>query len=115
MARFKLIAISNPTPGREQECGDWYDQTHLRDMVAVSGIVSAQRFELLRGAPSKAFKRYLAIYEVEAADETEARGLIDRLNAANLVLSETLDVSSVNLGVYREVSPAIERNGAVHG
>lgn len=115
MARFKLIAVSNPMPGHEQECGLWYDQTHLQDMVAVPGIISAQRFELVRGAPSKAFKRYLAIYEVEAADEAEARGLIDRLNAANLPLSETLDVPSVNLGVYRETAAPIGKRKTSHG
>lgn len=101
MARFTLIAISNPAEGSGADCGDWYDEVHLQDMLAVPGVLSAQRFELLRGAPSKAFKRYLAVYEVEAADEAAAKGIIDRLNAANLVLSDMLDVSSVNLGVFR--------------
>lgn len=107
MARFKLVAISNPMPDREAECGAWYDHTHLRDMLGIPGVVSAQRFELLRGAPSRAFKRYLAIYEIEAADEAQATDIIGRLNAAALVLDETLDVSSVNLGVFRECTPAL--------
>lgn len=101
MARFKLIAVSNSVEGREHECTTWYDDTHLRDMLQVPGVVSAQLFELLRGAPSKAFKHYLAIYEIEAEDEEAARMIINALNAANLTLSESLDVSSVNLGVFR--------------
>jgi hypothetical protein len=109
MAGFKLIAMSNPSPGRDQECGQWYDGVHLRDMVALPGVISAQRFELLRGAPSKAFKQYLAIYDIEAADEREARQVIDRINAANLTLSEALNVQSVNLGVYHESGPPVTR------
>lgn len=109
MPRFTLVAISNPTAGREAECGPWYDATHLKDMLTVPGVVSAQRFELLRGAPSKAFKQYMALYEVEAEDEQAARAIINTLNAANLPLSETLDVSSVNLGVYRAVGAKQER------
>lgn len=105
MPRFTLVAISNPMIGRETECGAWYDATHLKDMLTVPGVVSAQRFELLRGAPSKAFKRYMAIYEVEAEDEDAARRIINTLNAANLPLAESLDVSSVNLAVYKATGP----------
>lgn len=101
MARFTLVATSNPTEGRETECGRWYDATHLGDMLTVPGVISAQRFELLRSAPGKAFKQYLAIYEIEADDEQAARGIINTLNAANLPLSTSLDVPSVNLGVFR--------------
>lgn len=101
MGRFTLVAISNPIEGREQECGEWYDATHLADMLTVPGVVSAQRFELLRSAPGKAFKRYLALYEVEAEDEQGAGAIINSLNAANLKLSESLEVASVNLGVFR--------------
>lgn len=108
MARFKLVAISNPVPGREAECGRWYDEIHLREMVGVPGILSAQRYELLRGAPSKAFKRYLAIYEVEADDEEAARAIITRLNAAQLPLSDALEVSSVNLAVFKASSPLVQ-------
>ena len=112
MSRFTLVAISNPMPDREDECGAWYDTAHLKDMLTVPGVVSAQRFELLRGAPSKAFKRYLALYEVEAEDEQAARGIIGTLNDANLVLSESLDVPSVNLGVYKATGPQQRRDEA---
>ena len=101
MARFLLTAISNPAESREADCGPWYDQVHIPDMLGVPGVVTAQRFELLRGAPSKAFKRYLTLYEVEAEDEEAARRIINTLNGANLPLSDALDVPSVNLGVYR--------------
>lgn len=109
MSIYKLIAISNPVEGREEECGRWYDETHLRDMVAVPGVVSAQRFELLRGAPSKAFKRYLAIYEIEATSEEDAKALITRLNATHLPLSDSLDVASVNLSIYKAVAGPVGR------
>jgi hypothetical protein len=51
--------------------------------------------------------RHLAIYDIEAADEREARQVIDRINAANFTLSEALNVQSVNLGVYHEAGPPV--------
>ena len=109
MAKFTLVAISNPAEGREQECGPWYDSTHLPDMLSVPGVVTAQRFQLLRGAPSKAFKSYLALYEIEAEDEQSAKAIINTLNAANLPLSDALDVSSVNLAVYQATGPQLSK------
>ena len=109
MTIYRLVAVSNPMAGREEECATWYNNTHLKDMVAIPGVISAQRFELLRGAPSKAFKKYLAIYEVEAENEEDAKSIINRLNETDLSVSETLDISSVNLGVYRASSAPQKR------
>lgn len=112
MARYTLVGISNPAEGRAAECASWYDEKHLPDMVTIEGVISAQRFELLRGAPSKAFKQYMALYEIEAESDESARAIINRLNAANLVLSPSLDVPSVNLGVFKPVFPIQNRGVA---
>src|SRR5271155_1632759 len=110
MARFILMAWSNPSPDRDAEYATWYDETHLPDMLKVPGVVTAQRLRLLRLAPAKTFpQRYLCLYELEAENEQSARNIINVLNAQNLPLSEVLDVSSVALGVYEVASPRLEK------
>ena len=106
MPTFTLVAWSNPTEGKEDEYGKWYDETHLQDMLGVPGIKTAQRFKLLRLGRSKMFdQRYLCLYEFEAEDEESAKKIINTINAQNLVLSDSLNISSVNLGVYQATGP----------
>ena len=108
MPQFTLVAWSNPVEGEDEEFGAWYDQTHLRDMLGVPGFKTAQRFRLLKLAPSKLLQqRYLCIYEFEADDEEHAAAVIKRLNAHDLPLSDKIDVSSVALGVYEATGPAL--------
>jgi len=38
---------------------DWYDTEHLPELLAVPGILSAARYEALKGGP-----QYLACYEL---------------------------------------------------
>ena len=110
MARFTLVAFSNPIDGKMKEFGTWYDKTHIPDMLEVPGVVTAQRFQLLRLVPSKAFRqRYLCLYEFEAEDEQSAKAIIDTLNAQNLPLSDALDVSSVTLAVYQAAGPRLAK------
>jgi len=72
--------MTSPQPGQEDEFNKWYSEEHLPDVLGVDGIIAAQRFEFV-GSNSSADppQRYLALYEVEAADHEEA---IAKLNAA---------------------------------
>jgi hypothetical protein len=70
MARFSLVVYSNPVEGREQEYNDWYSNQHLRDLLAIPGVISARRFKLSGtqiGEVAQPYQ-YLAIYDVEAED-----------------------------------------------
>jgi len=70
MARFSFVVYSNPAEGREQEYNDWYSNQHLRDLLAIPGVISARRFKLsgtqIRNAAQT--YQYLAIYDIEADD-----------------------------------------------
>lgn len=70
MARFSFVVYSNPAEGREQEYNDWYSNQHLRDLLAIPGVISARRFKLSGtqiGEVAQTY-RYLAIYDIEADD-----------------------------------------------
>lgn len=68
MARYLLFAFSDcKDPAREAEFNDWYDNTHLPDMLGVPGMIKATRWmsaEPLEGQ----HRKYLALYELETDD-----------------------------------------------
>ncbi len=67
MPKCTLLVLTNPVEGREETFNDWYTNTHLKDVLAVPGIVSAQRFKLAgtQLAPAPHPWSYLALYDVE--------------------------------------------------
>ena len=43
-----------------QEFNEWYNKEHLPELLSVPGILSAARYEAIKGGP-----KYLAVYELE--------------------------------------------------
>jgi hypothetical protein len=60
-----LVVLTEPMPGLEDEYNEWYTETHLDEVVATPGFVSAQRFQLVDDGGAPCPHPYLAIYEVE--------------------------------------------------
>jgi hypothetical protein len=61
-----ILALTNSVPGREAEFNKWYDDVHVKDLVAVPGIGAAQRYRVvaakdLRQSPYD----YLTIYRTD--------------------------------------------------
>lgn len=62
-----LIAVlAEPTPGKEAEFDDYYENLHLDEVLATTGWDTAQRFVLTDEAGQKCPQKHLALYEVEA-------------------------------------------------
>jgi hypothetical protein len=62
-----FIAFTNAAEGRAEEFNAWYDDQHLREVLAIPGFRSVQRFKAAaaqRPRDQPPFE-YLAIYEVE--------------------------------------------------
>lgn len=89
MVKGILYVESMPSsPERLDDYHAWYDETHLRQVVGVGGIVSARRF-----TPVADDGPFVAIYEIEADDlqgvlaslgEATARGDIQMTDAMQL-------------------------------
>lgn len=79
-------------PGREEEYDRWYRAVHMNDVLALPGIVSAQRFRKL-GRPSQAPAEFVATYTVETADPP---ALLQSLfaAAATMTLTNAMDPAS---------------------
>jgi hypothetical protein len=67
MDKWLLIIGTNCSdPEREKEFNDWYDNTHLPDVLETPGFLGATRYENTEPAEGQA--KFLALYEIETDD-----------------------------------------------
>lgn len=101
----KLIVLTSPREGREQEYNDWYDNRHLDDVLDVPGFVSAQRFKL-KGRPlSAAAWQYLAIYEIDHDDpQAVLDELLARAGTDCMPMTDAMDPDRYNV-CYEPITP----------
>ena len=71
MAKQVFMVLSEAVEGQEDEYNEWYENTHLDEVIQTSAVVSAQRFKLVDQRGAEAPNRYLAIYEVDVDDPSE--------------------------------------------
>lgn len=63
MAKGILYVESEPDSADEADAyHQWYDHTHMKEMLGIDGLVSARRFAPLGEGP------FVAVYEIEADD-----------------------------------------------
>lgn len=108
MGKYKLVVLSSPVDGREDEFNDWYTNRHLGDVVAVPGFVSAERFKLKSVGAGEFSTNYLAIYEMDADDPDAAlNALMARADAGEMFISEALNENTTLCGVFEVVSQKV--------
>jgi hypothetical protein len=108
VARYLLHVVSKPFSGHDPAFNDWYNKVHLSDVLAVAGFTAASRFSALPMAPSDAPRdEYLAMYELETDDP---HATLARLNeaAASMQISPALDMSSVRMELFQQITPRME-------
>jgi hypothetical protein len=96
MARYYMIVLSNPVAGREAEFDEWYDKTHVREVVSVPGYISGQRFRAVpvKGMPTPpmSYESY-ALYEIETDDiQKTVDGLMARNGTSELPIDGCFDL-----------------------
>ena len=76
-----LMAFTRPLPGKEAEYNAWYDTVHVKEVVAIPGIVSGRRFRLTAAQMDDSARDYpyLVVYEIEAGQE---QAVLDRIRNA---------------------------------
>lgn len=97
MPRYTLMVTAKPLKGGEVEWNRWYDHIHLDEVLRLEGFVSAQRFAGI----GEAALPYLAVYGIEAVDDSAAHAVLDRLRSAPLTQCSMMDASSVIFSMYR--------------
>jgi hypothetical protein len=90
--RYQLEVSSRAIPGRDAEYNRWYDEIHVKEVLALPGFLSCQRYtRMAEGSPADG--EYVALYEVET-DNPQV--LLQSLFAAapSMQLTDTIDVDS---------------------
>ncbi|MFC1932246.1 DUF4286 family protein [Chloroflexota bacterium] len=104
MAKWLLVVETNcADAAREAEFNEWYDKTHLPDVLETPGFVRATRYQ--NTEPSEGEAKYLATYEIETDDidsfmKTHNDNMARKKAAGRY--SELLVI--VSRGVYRQLS-----------
>ena len=107
MPRGVHIVFTNCTDaGRHEEYNRWYSQTHLADLSAARGLVSARRFVNLR--PHQAPAQYMALYEFQTADLAASVDNLRRIAGETFALGRHIDCLEKvpSLELYSEIDPA---------
>ena len=105
-----FMVFTNAAAGREAAFNEWYDKTHVADVLAVPGVVAAQRYAVARvetpqveGAPSPPppAHGYLTVYELARDPNEVMADFVDRVTSGAMKLSDAMDFASVGLSVWR--------------
>ena len=108
MAKHRLIVFTEAVAGREDEYNEWYNTAHLGDVVAVPGVVGAQRFKLAAMVNGQMPTRYLAIYDIDAEHPGKVIEEIYRVSgSAAMPLSPALDMDRQAVAVFSACSERV--------
>ena len=96
MQEYILAVYSNPAEGREDEYNDWYNNQHLKDVLAQPDYTQARRYKLtdlkLDDAMPDPAHQYVAFYHLLTEDPDAAlKGMVARVEAGTIGLSDAMD------------------------
>jgi hypothetical protein len=102
MATHQLIVLSNPvSTDREDEYNQWYEHTHLDEVLQVPGIVSAQRFAITSPGGEPKW-RYAATYDLETDDPSQV--ISDLMEGVKTMkMSDSIDGPNAGLWILTSV------------
>ncbi len=105
MKKCVLLVMTNAVEGRESEFNEWYTSTHIRDLLKVTGVVSAQRFQCRAG--NEAFG-FLALYELETDDPEGVLAIIrERDRNGTHVISQAVNRNDLFAGLFEPITERI--------
>src|SRR4030088_3169351 len=108
MTTFTMIVLLNARQGRETELEAWFDAIHLREMLDLPGVVSAQRFTLAQVPAMSSQWRMAALYAVETADPaTVYDEMMRRYMAGEMTQSDALHEISYH-GIFAPQPPLLK-------
>jgi hypothetical protein len=97
------IVFSNPYPGKDDEFNEWYDNTHIPDILKIPGMVSAQRYDLrplARDQEKEPEYRYVTIYEVEGDVDEVMAAVSKAATSGQMAMSDAFDRTSAKLAFW---------------
>tara|TARA_B110000483_G_C17915157_1_gene434630 strand:+ start:158 stop:520 length:363 start_codon:yes stop_codon:yes gene_type:complete len=102
MPKYTVMIFTRAHKGREAEFDQWYEDTHVDDVLATApGWTSGQRFNLVHQAGLEMPSPHLALYE---ADGESPQTVLRTLNETrhNREISDSMDASDFAMWVFDE-------------
>jgi hypothetical protein len=99
-----MVVFTNSVAGREKEFNEWYQNVHLKDIVGIKCMDSAQRFRFnMNIVPGSAdLAPHLAIYDIETDDiQRVIKEMNDLAASGRMPLTEAMSKDIVG-AVYEE-------------
>ncbi len=104
----KMVAFSKAVDGQADALAHWYDTQHMRDLLDIPGMVSAERHRVQPlGAPAGTPAwDFMLVYEIDAADPmTVIRTMGERRAAGRMPWTDVLEsessLSLIGLSAHR--------------
>lgn len=112
MPKVKLIALTTPLPGKEDEYHDWYQNTHLKEVISVPGFQGAQRFQLVAKLMGSDPNTYLAIYDAEVDDPAKVlAGMGELAQSGKMTPPTTQDMATTYTALFVECGDYVKADG----
>src|SRR5882672_11846828 len=114
MGRIILAVFTNPVSSdRDSDFNEWYDNTHMKDVLKVPGYIAATRFKLLDKSiivgAELPHQSYLAIYELETDNvDKAAEQLQAAVQGGGMFISDSLDPSTIRANFYEATTDRVE-------
>ncbi len=100
-----MVAETTPHAGQDSDFNNWYDKTHVPELLKMPGVKSAERFKLtFTMAGAKPDHPYFTIYEIETDDLQKTLGAF---GTTKLTQSDTFDPSTAALSIYSAVGKKV--------
>lgn len=108
MPMMKLVALTRPLPGREKEYHEWYNNTHLPELVNKFGMAGAQRYKLAAKLMGSDENEFLAIYDIEADDPMAFLGAMSAAaQGGELTQSDAQDFGTCYTALFTEMGERV--------
>ena len=108
--KYKMVVFTNAVEGKDEEFNDWYQNTHLQQIVGIKSFVQAQRFRfntnIVPGAANPS--RYMAIYDIETDDINASLAAMAELGASGRMPLPDSMAQPIIGAVYEEFGQSVK-------
>ncbi|MCB2077943.1 MAG: hypothetical protein KDE55_09635 [Novosphingobium sp.] len=112
MPKCKLVAMTTPLPGREDDYHDWYNNTHLPELVNLFSMQGAQRYQLVAKLMGDDTNQFLAIYDIECDDPMALLGQMgEAAQSGKMTPSDASDPGTTYTALFTEMGERVVPNG----
>lgn len=102
MSTYTVMIFTRAHAGREAEFDEWYENTHLDDVLAtVPGWTAAQRFHLVHQLGVEMPSPHVAVYQAEGDNPQAVLNALNETRPAR-VISDAMDASDFAMYVLDE-------------